>query len=126
MPEQVLDTAGYRCLIVEAEGPAVRDAEGARRLIEEAMGEGARVIAVPVSRLDASFFQLRSGLAGEVLQKMVNYGLKLAVVGDVSAQVAASDAFRDLVVEAERGDSLFFVADVAALKKRVAALKMPQ
>jgi Domain of unknown function (DUF4180) len=116
---------GQRCLVADADGPIVRDAEGARDLIEEAMSHRASVIVVPVSRLDPAFFQLRSGLAGEVLQKAVNYRLKFAVVGDISAHVAASDALRDFVVESNGGRSIFFTPDLPALAERLAALPAP-
>jgi hypothetical protein len=116
---------GERCLIVDHGGPVVRDAEGARRLVEEALSNRATLIAVPVGRLGPAFFQLRSGLAGEMLQKAANYGLKFAVVGDVSGHVAGSSALRDLVVESGRGRSLFFVADLPALAERLAALRAP-
>jgi hypothetical protein len=47
----------------------------------------------------------------------------LAVVGDVSAHTAASEAFRDLVVEADRGTTLLFVADLPALQQRLAKIR---
>ena len=122
---ELIEIAGERCLVADADGPIVRDPEGGRALIEEAMEHRARVIAVPVARLDPSFFQLRSGLAGEVLQKMVNYGYRFAVLGDVSPYVAASDAFRDFVVECNRGRSVFFVDGIAALEQRLAGKRTP-
>jgi hypothetical protein len=121
----IVDLAGQRCLLVDADGAVVRDASGGRDLIEEALGERATVIAVPVERLDPSFFELRSGLAGEVLQKAVNYRMRFAVIGDISSHVAASGALRDFVVESERGSSIFFVADVAGLEARLAQLQAP-
>ena len=33
---------------------------------------------------------LRTGVAGEMLQKFINYGVKLAILGDVSDYAAAS------------------------------------
>lgn len=111
--------AGQTCLIADATGPPIDTADAARDLIGEAMAQGASIIVVPVTRLDPSFFQLRSGLAGDVLQKVVNYGRKLAVVGDISAHVAASDAFRDVVREADRGESVYFAADLDALVARI-------
>jgi Domain of unknown function (DUF4180) len=122
MTATLLEIEGQRCLVADADGPLVADAEGASRLIEDAMGHRASVIVVPVSRLDASFFQLRSGLAGEVLQKALNYGFKFAVVGDIAAHVAASDALRDFVVESNRGHDILFTPDMAALAERLAAL----
>ncbi len=125
MTARVLEIERQRCLVADADGPIVRDAEGARGLIEEAMHHRASVIVVPTSRLDASFFHLRSGLAGEVLQKAMNYGFKFAVIGDISAHVTASDALRDFVIESNRGHSIFFLPDLTALAERLAALHAP-
>jgi uncharacterized protein DUF4180 len=122
MTAQLIEVAGERCLIIDREGAVVRDAGGARDLIEEAMNDRASMIVVPVIRLDPAFFQLRSGLAGEVLQTAMNYGYKFAVVGDISAHIAASDALRDFVIESNRGREIFFVPDMQALEERLAAL----
>ncbi len=34
--------------------------------------------------IDECFFDLRTGFAGELLQKLVNYNCKLAIIGDFS------------------------------------------
>ena len=99
----------------------ISDAPTTRDLIEEALSERVRVIAVPASRLDPVFFDLRTGLAGELLQKCANYNFILAVLGDVQQYVEASKAFRDLVVEANRGRSVWFLADRAALEAQLAS-----
>src|SRR5690606_34795992 len=88
-------------------------------VVGEALGVRAQVVVLPVARLSDDFFALRTGLAGEVLQKAANYRLRVAVVGDVSPYAAASDAFRDLVRECDRGSSVYFVADLAALEGRL-------
>ena len=41
------------------------------------------------ARLSPDFLRLSTGLAGDVLQKFVNYGLRVAIVGDVSAAAAS-------------------------------------
>ena len=70
------------------------------------------MVAVPAHRFDDRFFALRTGVAGEIMQKFVNYRMRLAVVGDISAHVAASTALRDLVYESNRGGHIWFVADL--------------
>jgi hypothetical protein len=125
MPDELRDIEGHRCLIAAADGPVVRDVDAARDLIAEAMSHRASVLVVPATRLDDAFFQLRSGLAGEVLQKAMNYRRKFAVIGDVSPHVAASNAFRDLVVESKCSDSFFFEPDLESLAGRLAALNTP-
>lgn len=123
MSEARVDEVRSTCLFVEAVGPTLGDAASARDLIEAAMNEGARVIAVPVERLDPEFLRLRSGMAGEFMQKVINYRMQLAIVGDVSEQVAASDALRDFVIECDRGSDIHFVPDADALLRRLASDK---
>ncbi|MFD1824198.1 MULTISPECIES: DUF4180 domain-containing protein [Mumia] len=108
-----------RVLLVDAEGPAISSEQDALDLVGDAFGCEAQLIAVPVARLSPEFFRLRSGLLGEVTQKLVNYRLRLAVVGDVAGHVAGSDAFRDFVREANRGTQTWFVADESALAGRL-------
>lgn len=114
-----MEIAGHRCVVFGEHGASVADARAARDMVEEALSERAGVIVVPVGRLDPAFFQLRSGIAGEFLQKLANYNLKFAAVGDISTYVGASEALRDFVVESDRGRSIFFVADSAALEVRL-------
>jgi len=61
------------------------------------------------SALSADFFDLRTRLAGEILQKFVNYNMKVAVVGDFS--VYSSKSLRDFIYESNRGNHVFFVRD---------------
>lgn len=77
-------------------------------------------IALPVARLDPGFFSLRSGVAGEVVQKLTNYRLRLAVLGDVAPLTEASTALRDWVREVNRGTTVWFVADLDELAGRLA------
>ena len=81
--------------------------------------DGAGWIAVPVERLDAAFFDLRSGLAGEIAQTCANYRIGLALVGDISGHVAASAALGAFVRESNRGRNVWFVADEAELESRL-------
>ncbi|WP_231748166.1 DUF4180 domain-containing protein [Burkholderia sp. ABCPW 14] len=48
------------------------------------------------------FFRLDTCVAGHLVQKLINYGVKLAVVGDIDAPLARSRALRALVRETNR------------------------
>src|SRR5215470_2975031 len=115
MTAKLDDRANCRRLILDAEGPIVSRMQDLLDLIQQAFAQKAAVIVLPVARLDPEFFQLRSGLAGEFVQKVVNYQLKLVILGDISAYVSASDSLRDFVRESNRGSSVFFVSDLDAL-----------
>ena len=77
------------------------------------------LLAVPVAGFAEDFFRLRSGLAGAVLQKVQNYGLRIAIIGDISRFTEASSALRDFVHESNRGGQTLFVTDRAALEARL-------
>ncbi|WP_101256645.1 DUF4180 domain-containing protein [Streptomyces barkulensis] len=110
---------GIPVLMCADEGAAIGERE-ALDLIGDAGYQGARWVAVPAGRLHEDFFRLRTGLAGEIVQKFANYRLGLAVVGDVSARTAAGTALRDFVRECDRGRQTWFVADETELAERLA------
>jgi hypothetical protein len=111
MPDEVVERKGVPVLVCDAEGPTVATTQDALDLIGAAFSR-AEVVAVPVGRLDERFFHLRTGLAGEIMQKFVNYRIRLAIVGDLSAHLAGSTPLRDLVTESNRGDHIWFVPDL--------------
>ena len=119
MESSVIEYGDVRCLVLNGDGPVISEATQGRDLVEEALSERAGVVAVPVQRLDESFFALRTGLAGEIIQKVLNYRLRFAVVGDVSTYVEASASLRDFVVECERGTDIVFARDLAELEERL-------
>ena len=45
---------------------------------------------MPATRFDGAFFNLRTGLAGEIMQKFVNYHLRLVIIGDLSGHLEAA------------------------------------
>jgi hypothetical protein len=53
------------------------------------------------------FYDLSTGLAGEVLQKCSNYRVKLAIVGGFSG--VTGKRFRELMTESNRGSHVRFV-----------------
>lgn len=61
--------------------------------------------------LHADFFDLKTGIAGEVLQKFANYRVDLAIVGDFSKY--KSKSFQDFVLESNPKSHINFVSSVA-------------
>lgn len=118
----VLPLGGERVLLCAAAGAQVADARAAADLVGEAAFSGATVLALPVARLDPAFFDLASGLAGELAQKAVNYRLRLAVIGDIRAHLRRSSALRDWVRECGDGRAVLFVADLDELARRLGAV----
>lgn len=61
------------------------------------------------SQLGADFFDLRTGLAGEVLQKFTNYRVRLAIV--VADARACGSRFSELVHEHRSHNAVRFFDD---------------
>ncbi|MFG2102547.1 DUF4180 domain-containing protein [Micromonospora echinaurantiaca] len=118
MPDVLQQRAGVQVLVCDPAGPPVASEQDALDLIGAAF-LGAQVVAVPASRLDERFFALGTRFAGEVMQKFVNYRLRLAVVGDISRHLAASSALRALVEESNRAGHIWFLPDLDALDARL-------
>ena len=104
----------------DADGPVIARTDDAMDLIGNASYSGVALVALPVERLDPEFFRLSSLLAGDILQKFVNYRVQLAIIGDITAYVAASDALRDFVWESNRGTHVWFLPDEESLVAKVA------
>ncbi|MFY0530193.1 DUF4180 domain-containing protein [Archangium gephyra] len=116
MTGRTLEVNGVRILELSPEGPRVRDAA---ELLSLAWEHEATLVAIPAERLGEAFFKLATGVAGELAQKFVNYRMRLAILGDISAQVANSKALHSFVYESNRGASLWFVKDREALVARL-------
>ncbi|WP_320066115.1 DUF4180 domain-containing protein [Micromonospora sp. RTGN7] len=118
MPDEMRELAGVPVLICDPAGPPVVTVQDALDLIGAAF-LGAEVVAVPASRLDETFFSLDTRFAGEVMQKFVNYQLRLVVLGDITDHLSASAALRALVYESNRADHVWFLPDLSTLEARL-------
>jgi hypothetical protein len=65
-------------------------------------------IVISESSITKSFFYLKTGIAGEILQKFSNYQMKLAIVGDFSNY--NSKSLRDFIFESNKGSQVFFLS----------------
>jgi hypothetical protein len=110
---------GERVAEVGVRGAPLDTERDAAELIAEAIGSDARFVAIPAERLSAEFFQL-TARAGRFIQKFVNYRLRLAILGDISAHLEASAPLADFVRESNSGQSVWFVRDSYELHQRLA------
>lgn len=77
-------------------------------------------IAIDKKAVAEDFFILSTGLAGDILQKFVNYGVRLAIFGDFSRYT--SKPLKDFIYESNHGEHVFFAsteAEAAAMLSKV-------
>jgi len=119
MTQRVREIGGLRVLECAPDGAPLARAGDVSDFISAAWEHQAGLVAIPVERLSEDFFHLRTGLAGEAIQKFVNYRIRLAIVGDVSRFTADGAALRDFITESNRGEHVWFAADIAELRERL-------
>jgi hypothetical protein len=76
----LVEDAGLRVLEGDPDRLLIGGAADANRLLEACFSNGARCALLHAGNLSRRFFDLSSGEAGAILQKLRNYGVTLAVV----------------------------------------------
>ena len=79
---------------------------------------GCTGIALNKEAVSDEFFALSTRLAGEILQKFVNYQIKCAIYGDYSRYT--SKPLRDFIYESNQGKDVFFADSRQAAISRLA------
>ena len=113
----------FQLYLLSESGPELRTGRDAVDVMSEAAEQQAAWIAIPVARLGDDFFELRTRIAGEIVQKFAMYGAKVAIVGDISKRLARSQSLAAFVVEANRGEGLWFVDSCRELEHRFDTLR---
>ena len=115
MEFEILEYGNSKIAKVSAE-TKINSVQDATDLLGNADYQGASRIIINEMSLDPQFFNLRTGIAGEILQKVSNYHKQLAIVGEYEKY--NSNALNAFIIECNRGNHIFFVSDFdSALKK---------
>lgn len=69
---------------------------------------GCHSIVINKAAVVEEFFVLSTGVAGEILQKFINYHFRLAIIGDFSGYT--SKPLKDFIYESNKGKDIFFVS----------------
>jgi len=67
--------------------------------------------------INPDFFDLKTGFAGEILQKFSNYKVKLAIIGDFSS--FTSKSLRDFILESNKHGHINFVSTIDEARVRL-------
>lgn len=96
--------------IIKSNELLITDVQSALNLIAIVSFEtGCDRIVLNKSSICEEFFQLKTKLAGEILQKFINYHVKLAIIGDFS--VYSSKSLNDFIYECNKGKDIFFLTN---------------
>lgn len=94
-----------------SEDSIINSSEDGLDLLGNLYYQGFDKILIYEKNIKAEFFDLKTGMAGEMLQKFSNYRVQLAIVGDFSKY--ASKSLKDFIYESNKGKQINFVASQA-------------
>lgn len=104
-----IEKNGIVCAVVNSNELVITDAQTALDVLMSAKYDmGTKNIVIDKKLIVEDFFILSKGLAGEILQKYVNYGGRIAIYGDYSNYT--SKPLKDFIYESNKGKDVFFVA----------------
>ena len=95
---------------LDGDSPQIDSGSDAMDLIGKAFFEKTKTIVIEQAQLSPRFFDLSSGLAGDVLQKVSNYRMQLVIVGDFSGY--ESKSLRDFMYESNKNGQVIFAEDI--------------
>lgn len=96
--------------IVNSDEVIMTDVQTAMDLIMSVKYEtGCSKIVLNKEAITEDFFILSKGIAGEILQKFINYRVKFAIYGDFSKYT--SKPLKDFIYESNKGKDIYFVPD---------------
>lgn len=111
MKTTIHETASGRIAEITDNEKLVTTAQDGLDLMADLYYQDVEKIILHEKDLAPAFFDLKTGLAGEILQKFSNYRVRLAIVGDFSKYPGKNIA--DFIYESNKHTQVNFVRTVA-------------
>lgn len=109
MEIKIVEKNQIPCAIICDSEKVITDMQSAVDVLIKAIYEAKTAnIVIDKKLIIDDFFVLSTGLAGEILQKFVNYRGRIAIFGDYSHYT--SKPLKDFIYESNKGNSVFFVS----------------
>lgn len=96
---------------VEFDGLLINSAEEGLELLGNLYYQDFDKLIIHEKNITPVFFDLKNGMAGEILQKFSNYRVRLAIVGDFSN--CNSQSIKDFIFESNKLGQINFVHSVS-------------
>ena len=104
-----IEKNGIVCAVVKGDHPLITDTQSALDVLMTVKYEAeTKNIVMSKELIVEDFFILSTGLAGDILQRYINYGGRMAIYGDYSHYT--SRPLHDFIYESNKGKDVFFVA----------------
>jgi hypothetical protein len=105
---------GNKIAEVIADSIIITNAEEGLQILVDIYYQNCDKVILYEKNISPSFFDLKTGLAGEILQKFSNYRMRLVIVGDFSKYPGQS--IKDFIRESNNGRQINFLSTVTEAK----------
>jgi hypothetical protein len=113
----ILNPFGNSIAEIQSDEIEIVNAQDALDIMVNCTYQGARKIIIHEKNIVPEFFNLSSGLAGEVLQKFSTYDAQLSIIGDYDK--FSSKSLRDFIYESNKAGRVTFVNSMAEARERL-------
>lgn len=112
MKTEIIRKNNVNVAVINSKECLIKDVSSALDLAMTVSYEtGCTNIAINKGAITDEFFILSTCLAGEILQKFINYGVRFAIYGDFSGYT--SKPLKDFMYESNKGKDIYFQPEVS-------------
>jgi len=117
MKIDIIEENGIKIAILRSSDVVLRETQDVLDLMANAIYMDSKKIIIEKDQIIPEFFDLKTGIAGEILQKFSNYDVQLAIIGDFSKYPGKS--FRDFMFESNKYGRINFVNTFEEAKEKL-------
>ena len=107
MPLEIIEIGKKKIAVLRSDDLMILEVQDALDMMADAGSHDLNCIIVNENNITPEFFDLKTGIAGEILQKFSTYNFRLAIVGDFSRY--HSKSLRDFIYESNKYSRINFV-----------------
>ncbi|WP_340003593.1 DUF4180 domain-containing protein [Paenibacillus sp. FSL K6-0276] len=96
--------------LISGEGIVIHNVNDALDLMANVKYQEFDKMLLRKEQITDDFFELKTGIAGEILQKYTNYQMRVAIVGEFTGY--NSKSLNDFIYECNQGDKILFKGSV--------------
>ncbi len=108
MTIEILHINGQQIAEIRSEKVLIHETQDALDIMANSVYRGSVNLILYEHNLTPAFFDLKTGIAGDILQKFSNYNIRLAIIGDFSN--TSSKSLKDFIYESNKLGRINFVS----------------
>jgi hypothetical protein len=117
MKIEISQINGVNIAEIVSEDILIKETQDALDIMANSNYQGSWKIIIHEKNIIPDFFDLKTGIAGDILQKFSTYHVKLAIVGDFSKY--SSKSLKDFIFESNKFGHINFVSSIKEAQEKL-------